>query len=180
MTRTNLAIVLAVLLAPSIATAQAPPDLERLVQPAHVPPPSSVAAIDPTAMPFVVEPSSTETRERLNAPLFTTGAVVFFAPYAASLTIAGHSDHVGADRLYVPVAGPWLALQRWGDCFEPTCDRSTSDTALLVVDGVVQAAGVVAMLDALFEPSHRLVVHTADTRIHFAPRHDGLTVFGRF
>jgi hypothetical protein len=118
-----------------------------------------------------------------NAPVVATGALVFLGSYGASVVVAGSSDHAGADRLYVPVAGPWLALQDWGQCSitSPSCDKSTTDKVLLVADGIFQAAGIVTMLDGLFEPTHHTVVtRTADTKLHITPTHNGVTMFAHF
>lgn len=130
-----------------------------------------------------LEPEYDTVYDDINAPVFTTGALLFGASYGASV-IAGH------DRLYIPVAGPWLALSERGDCpiTSAACDSETTTKVLLVADGIFQAAGVLAMIDGILEPSSRRVqVRTTkvDTKVRVAPASigtggSGVTVFGRF
>jgi hypothetical protein len=83
----------------------------------------------------------------------------------------------------VPVAGPWLALNDWGNCpiTSSSCDTNTTDKVLLVADGVFQAAGLIAMVDGVLSPSHhRVVTRTADRKVHVTPTGSGLAVFGHF
>lgn len=118
----------------------------------------------------------------MNTSVFGSGIVLFGGSYLASVIAAGASDHPGADRLYVPVLGPWLALGSWGNCpvANPSCDSDTSDKVLLVADGIVQAAGVLTMIDGLVWPtSHRHVV-VADTKVHVTPTSNGMALFGHF
>lgn len=129
------------------------------------------------------QPEGTEVSDEWNAPVFATGALVFAGSYAASAVVAGTSSHVGADRLYVPVVGPWLALNDWGNCpiEQPRCDNNTTDKVLLVADGVFQAAGVITMVSGLLSPSHHTVyTRTADLKPKVTPTHNGLAVIGRF
>jgi hypothetical protein len=119
----------------------------------------------------------------MNAPVFTTGALVFAATYGASVITAAASDHPGADRLYVPLAGPWLALADWGHCpvANPGCDSNTTDKVMLVVDGVFQAGSLIGMLDSLVQPSHHAhTVVVADKKVHVTPTGNGFAVFGHF
>jgi hypothetical protein len=56
---------------------------------------------------------------------------------------------------------------------------------LLIADGVFQAAGVIAMIDGVLQPSHhRVYTRTAkvDTKLHVTPTvsHPGMAVFGHF
>jgi hypothetical protein len=137
----------------------------------------------PAQGPTYVEPEGNEVYDNWNAPVFATGAVVFGAAYAGAAIAGSESDHNGADRLWVPVAGPWLALNDWGNCpiEEPRCDNNTTDKVLLIADGVFQAAGLVAMVDGVLSPTHhRVVTRTVDTKVHVSPTHNGFAVFGHF
>ena len=198
-------IILGALLVPAMAYAQQNPD----DQPQPPPPPAPAPA--PTAPPTVIETQpaqpatnpvvvvnpnttqpapqpvytnpETDVYDSWNAPVFATGALVFAGTYGASAIVAGSSNHAGADRLYVPVVGPWLALNDWGNCTitNPSCDSNTTDKVLLVADGVFQAAGLITMLDGVLEPSrHHVVARTADKKVHVTPTHNGLMVFGHF
>lgn len=173
-----------------------PPAGTTVPDPNAVPPAPTTVTTETTTPPpvVVVQPTSTtpattfqpETEEEYdawNAPVFTTGAVLFGGSYAAAAIVSGESDHPGANRLWVPVVGPWLALNDWGSCpiDQPRCDTNTTDKVLLIADGVVQAAGILTMVDGLLMPSHHKVVRrTVDTKVHVTPTGNGLAVFGHF
>ncbi len=201
----TLGFVACAALVPALAYAQAPQDPDQ-PQPQPPPPPAPAPAPGPTvnttttAQPPVVvvnpqtpqaapapvvnaEPEGYEEYDMWNAPVFATGAIVFAGSYGASAIVAGSSNHPGADRLYVPVVGPWLALNDWGSCpiSNPSCDQNTTDKVLLVADGVFQAAGLITMLDGVLQPSsHHVLARTADRGIHVSPTPNGAMVFGHF
>jgi hypothetical protein len=200
----TLGFVLGAALIPATAFAQpadpyAPPaqapattSTTTVVTPAQPPaqqPPVVVVNPEPQPQPRAVvleqNPETYTVTDSWNAPVFATGALVFAGSYGGSAVVAASSDHVGADRLYVPIAGPWLALNDWGDCpiEEPRCDKNTTDKVLLVADGVFQAAGVVTMLTGLLAPSSHTVVgspRTAKTEVKVTPTHNGFAVVGKF
>lgn len=144
----------------------------------------------PAPTSYTPETQYEEVSDSYNAAMFTTGALVFAASYGASVIVAGSSeDERGNRRLYVPVVGPWLALNDRGDCdiTKSSCDHETTAKVLLIADGVFQAAGLIAMVDGLLQPStHRVVTRTArrDTKIHVTPTaqngNPGLAVLGKF
>jgi hypothetical protein len=144
---------------------------------------SHVALADDALQPRT-EPASPETNDAdYTNTRFTAGTAVFVASYAASAIVAGTSDHEGANRLYIPVAGPWMALNDWNTCngTQLLCSSTNTDKALLIADGVVQAAGLVVMIDGLMDPTSagsRMVV--ADTKLHFAPSSNGAFVWSHF
>jgi hypothetical protein len=152
-------------------------------QPQQQPP---VVIVNPAPRATVVQqtPESYEVVDAWNAPVFATGALVFAGSYGASAVAAAASDHPGADRLYVPVAGPWLALNDWGDCpiEQPRCDENTTHKVLLVADGVFQAAGVLTMVTGLLSPTtHTVYQRTADAKkIKVTPTRNGFAVLGRW
>lgn len=170
----------------------APTTTTTVVTPAQpVPqPPPPVVVLNPNPQParttvITREPETYEVTDSWNAPVFATGALVFAGAYGASAIVAGTSEHVGADRLYVPVAGPWLALNDWGDCpiEQPRCDENTTEKVLLVADGVFQAAGVITMVTGLLAPSTHTVYRsprTADTSVKVRPTRNGFAVLGHF
>lgn len=209
---TNRFILLGALLAPAVALAQPasdptapppPPDAQPLPPP---PPQEPVAAPAPTVIvtppapseqpPPVTttvlapEPEYEVVEDSYNAPIFFTGALVFGASYGASVITAASSDDArGNHRLYVPLAGPWLALSDRGSCdiTLSRCDNETTAKILLIADGVFQAAGVLAMLDGIFQPSsHRVITRRAklDTKVRVVPStvqgEPGAMIFGRF
>jgi len=206
----SLGIVLAAAVLPAVASAQdqpydpnaAPPPPAQpapqqapapVMQPAPVtttttnnPPPVVVVNPNepaPQQGPTYVQPEGNEVYDDWNAPVFASGALVFGASYAGAAIASSESDHPGADRLWVPVAGPWLALNDWGNCpiEQPRCDTNTTDKVLLIADGVFQAAGLVTMVDGLLAPSHhRVIARTADKQVHVTPTGNGFAVFGHF
>jgi hypothetical protein len=161
-------------------TVVTPPQQPQQQQPVVIvnpPPPARTTVVRQT-------PESYEVVDAWNAPVFATGALVFAASYGASAVVAATSDHPGADRLYVPVAGPWLALNDWGDCpiENPRCDENTTEKVLLVADGVFQAAGVITMVTGLLSPTSHTVytTRTADKSLKLRPTKNGFAVLGRF
>jgi len=149
----------------------------------------------PTATVINQEPAYETVSDRWNAPVFTGGAILFLGSYGASAITAATLDRDErdrwADQLYIPVAGPWLALNDYtnGNCprTDSTCDNSTATKGLLIADGVVQAVGVIGMVDGLLQPTYhrRAVRYTYDTKVHVRPGvvgrgGSGLHVFGRF
>lgn len=175
-------VLLGALSIPALASAQPAPG-EPGAPPTEVPPPPPADAPPPTAVqgPTVIvtppppppapvvsvppEPEYREVYDSYNAPVFATGAVVFALSYGASVITAATSDNQrGNNRLYVPVVGPWLALNDRGSCdiLKSACDHETTAKVLLIADGVFQAAGVIGMLDGLLQPStHRVIVTQA-------------------
>jgi len=161
-----------------------------VVTPAPAPqpqPPVVIVNPEPQApRTTVVQPAeSYEVYDAWNAPVFATGALIFAGSYGASAVVAATSDHPGADRLYVPVVGPWLALNDWGDCpiEQPRCDENTTEKVLLVADGVFQAAGVITMITGLLSPTSHTVYNrpaVTDKSIKIRPTKNGFAAFGRF
>lgn len=106
-----------------------------------------------------------ETYTTLNTGLLASGAVIFGASYGASIIAASQSDNEADDRLWVPIAGPWLDLSERGDCNieNEACDDETTTKVLLVADGVFQAAGAAMMVGSVLFPKtvHRSAPATA-------------------
>lgn len=173
-------MALVALLLPAASFAQ-PTPAAPVVSPPPVPEPASYTR---------TEPEYQEVTDAYNAPMFTTGALVFAASYGVSVVVAATSStDRGNQRLYVPVLGPWLALndRRSCDITKSSCDHETTAKVLLVADGVFQAAGIIGMLDAILLPSsHRVVTRSAklDTRLHVKPTavhgDPGVAVWARF
>ena len=162
-------------------TVVTPPQQPQQQQPVVVVNPQPQAP--PPTVVNTQNPEGTEVSDSYNAGVFATGALVFAGSYGASAIVAATSDHVGADRLYVPVVGPWLALSDWGNCpiGDARCDSTTTDKVLLVADGVFQAAGLVTAVTGLLVPTHHTVyTRTASSKIKVTPTHNGFAVLGRF
>ena len=156
-------------------------------------PPVVVINPSPPAHKKTVQPAEDyETRTSpWNAPVFTTGAIVFAGSYGGAVITAAASENDtidrGNDRLYIPLAGPWLALEDRHDCPRvpgERCDNETAKRGLLVLDGVLQAGGVITMLTGLFSPHEHVVRRpVVSKRVRVSPRvggHLGLSVVGSF
>lgn len=182
-------VMLGALLVPALAAAQPTPNDPNAPTPTELPPPpappapgtppppdvpapaqSATVIVTPAPAPVVTtvpEPRYRVVHDSYNAPVFATGALVFAATYGASvITAATTNGERGNNRLYVPVVGPWLALNDRGSCdiTRTACDHETTVKVLLIADGVFQAAGIVGMLDGLLQPSsHREVL--VETRL---------------
>jgi hypothetical protein len=185
--KSALAIALAAILLPSVAFAQSTDDEQQqstppvvIVNPPADPPPAPPPPQETTVV--IPERETSYTTTSVNTPMIMGGAVLFLGSYGASVAVASNNDHNGADRLYVPLVGPWLALNDWGSCDDienSACDDTTTAKVLLIGDGVAQALGVLAFTGGILSPRH----HTVDTStagIHVAPTHNGAVVFGRF
>lgn len=168
---------------------QAPAPAPQPAAPAPAPTPTTnnTTVVTPAAM---AQPETTTTSDTgvtattetayINTPVFSTGATVFAISYGAGVISAASTDTKSNDRLYVPVVGPWLALHdrikdnNCGDLGNASCDSNTTAKVLLVVDGVFQAAGLLAMVDGVLDPGTTEVHHTATVaknskKVHFAP-----------
>jgi hypothetical protein len=162
-------------------------------------PPSTTVVVETEDPPVVVvNPNErlyeTDTVESFNTTWFTAGAIIFGASYGASVigAAAMEDEDDGAwDNLYIPVAGPWLALDELDDCRTVLDDcngDSTTEQVLLVTDGIIQGAGILTMAYGLLVPEEHTVttVRTAklDTRTRWKPiatgKMTGVAVSGRF
>jgi hypothetical protein len=92
--------------------------------------------------------SETRVRTFPNRPLLVTGSVLLGGAYLPALVGAAVSDRRGDDKMFIPVAGPWLTLTH-GD------DETGGQKALLVADGAVQGLGALMMLAGLVIPETR-------------------------
>jgi hypothetical protein len=157
--------------------------------------PAPIVIVNPPPRATVIstEPAYETVEDQWNAPVFASGALVFALSYGGSVVAAASRDAEErdrwAERLYVPVVGPWLALNDHGACpiERPSCDDETTTKVLLVADGVLQATGVITMVAGLLQPTHhRRVVRMSanDTKVRVRPSvgrgGSGLEVFGRF
>jgi hypothetical protein len=118
---------------------------------------------DPDSTTYLVPATGVQddTYTTMNTPLLASGIVVFGASYGASVIAASQSDNDADDRLWVPIAGPWLDLSDRGDCNiqNDACDNETTTKVLLVADGVFQAGGAAMILGSMLFP--RTVHRTA-------------------
>lgn len=106
----------------------------------------SARAEDPPAPPVRYPPSSVRPK------LIVGGVAVTGIAYGAAF-LAGESTSTwpGSPDMKIPIAGPWIALAKNGCPPEnPGCDAFVYLRAgLLVVDGLLQAAGLAIVAEAI-------------------------------
>jgi hypothetical protein len=114
-----------------------------------------------------------------------TGLVVLGGSYGASAIGAAISDRDYHDKLYYPVAGPWMALDD-RDCNADPCPRKTLETTLLIGSGIVQGLGALSLVMSLFIPEKTTQEWylIGNEHLTVAPMADGSRLgagaFGRF
>ena len=102
--------------------------------------------------------TSSETVTEKGGPsrsMLMSGVVTFGLTYGAGAIVAATSSRAADHDMFVPVAGPWMALFNRGDCGGATgrsCDTETTYKVLIVADGIGQALGALMVIDAFFNP----------------------------
>jgi hypothetical protein len=121
--------------------------------------------------------------------MLVSGLGTFGISYGAAVVVAATSNLDADHRMYVPFAGPWMALSGRGPCGVGTprsCDAATADKVLIITDGVFQALGGLLVVEAFFNPETRTVTRAdaEQPRIRLAPlvgaNGYGLAAFGNF
>jgi hypothetical protein len=77
--------------------------------------------------------------------------VLLGGSYGASAIVAATSDRAADEKLYYPVAGPWMDLND-RNCDVNACPNRTTDTILLIGDGILQGLGALTLVVSLFVP----------------------------
>jgi hypothetical protein len=87
--------------------------------------------------------------------LVLSGFVFLGLSYGPSLYVANRSGLPSDHRLDIPIAGPWLDLGSRPGCVGPyhNCSNEPGYTALLVLDGFIQAVSAIQILAGLGELS---------------------------
>jgi hypothetical protein len=125
-----------------------------------------------------------ESPRRVDPMLTMTGAVMFGVPYTASIAVAAGSE-LAADRwLYLPVVGPIGDFVHRNTCTSWGCRGfDLGSVALpLVLNSVVQAAGLGVFIVSLARPSAPARRPRAAVRVVPTPLRDGagVSAFGTF
>ena len=122
------------------------------------------------------------------AMLFS-GIGTFGISYGAAAIVAGTSDLDADHRMFVPIAGPWMALGGRGGCgagTPRTCDAATTDKVLIITDGVFQALGALLVVESFLNPETITTTRASaePPTLHVAPTFGangyGLAAFGNF
>lgn len=152
---------------------------------------SSADVVATMPAPPAMTETTTTTYAGPNRGLVFGGLFMLGAPYIASVIVASESDHPGDNKLYIPVAGPWLDLGQRGDCSSATmnCSNEPMNKAFLIGDGIFQGVGALSLVVGLMVPERHVVhrvVRSADAKpsVRFAPvtyrGGSGLAAFGSF
>ena len=133
--------------------------LQQQTQQTYVP--QSVALSGPRVLKDWHEgdpiPPGYHPSERMRGGLIGGGIGLFAPSYIISILIAGaNADNGSANALWIPVVGPFIQMAQVGGA---NCDASCSSTADigLVLDGLVQAAGVAMFIFGVAVPKTVLV-----------------------
>jgi hypothetical protein len=110
-----------------------------------------------------------------NVPILAAGIGTFVASYGAAITVGAANSNSADNNLFIPIAGPWLDLQNRPSCGgpgAPSCSIEDGSRALLVIDGIFQGLGVLAIGLGLVVPEKRHTVVSARTQkpsVHVFP-----------
>lgn len=128
-----------------------------------------------------------EELTRANTPMIVSGLVTFGLAYGVSALVAATTDSEPNDELYVPIVGPWRAIQERGDCpvAEADCAHETTTKIRLGVLGVFQAIGAATFLYGLVHERKVNRTTVAGQEMEFLPLSmpnggRGLAVTGSF
>jgi hypothetical protein len=104
--------------------------------------------------------------------------------------VAAANDKWYDNKLYVPVAGPWMSLANRPACGalgQNSCAAEGGFKALLIIDGIAQALGAVGTVAGLVAPQTRttVVARTAEAdkkpqaiKVRFVPSSVGRSAYG--
>jgi hypothetical protein len=114
------------------------------------------------AQEVVATPAPTQTTSETvtqrggpSRAMLSGGILTLGVTYGAGAIVAATSDRDSDHRLFVPIAGPWMALFDRGDCGGTTgrsCDLETTYKVLIVADGIGQALGATMIIGAFLSP----------------------------
>ena len=104
--------------------------------------------------PDLPAPEGTTTQFPINRPLLLTGTVVFGGTYLASgIDSLASGRQADRNNLGIPIAGPWMDYANRGCSTPGQCNANeTGYKALLVLGGIGQGLGALAMVTSLFLP----------------------------
>jgi hypothetical protein len=84
-----------------------------------------------------------------NQILLITGLALFGAPYLTSAVVGATRDRHGDRQLFIPITGPFADLEAHNCSLQP-CDGFNGSA--LITAGVLQSAGLVALVASAFLP----------------------------
>jgi len=156
----------------SVTAAAQEPDAQVTVQQS---PPVVQPVVQTPARPMEGERETITEKGGPSTGMLTSGLVMFGVSYGAAAVAGAASDADGRGDLFVPFAGPWMAL----DSYE-----SSASKVFLVTDGVFQGLSGLLLIGAFLNPQERTITKTRTTQLHVAPSVSpeflGLAAAGRF
>lgn len=130
-------------------------------------------------------PTGYHVEQQPRRGLVTAGALTLGIPWALGVAIASSRDFSNQSAwLVVPVLGPWFNIAARKS--ETTCDydgdacyvvKDHSFQAMMIVDGLTQAAGAIMVIYGLASPK-QVVTPDLPGRLHFAPATMGKLGYG--
>jgi len=90
-----------------------------------------------------------------SASELSSGIVTLGLTYGMAAIVAAESPQPADHRMFVPVAGPWMALANRPGCggaTGPSCGTETTYSVLIVADGIGQALGSLLIVGAFLHP----------------------------
>jgi hypothetical protein len=154
------------LFAPSIASAQLPPEGQEVVE---------------TNVIETNVPVSSEKRvfRPPNRQALAAGVALFGIPYVSSVAVAITSHRSANHMLYIPAVGPWLALLQRDCSGDMPCAGKTLSGALLIADGVAQDVGLVIAGVSFFLPEEKTSLKIGKSaRVTVTPTRMGPGAYG--
>ena len=113
------------------------------------PPPEPLAPMSQTRSETVTERGGPSASE------LSSGIVTLGLTYGMAAIVAAESPQSADHRMFVPVAGPWMALANRPGCggaTGPSCTTETTYSVLIVADGIGQALGSLLIIGAFLHP----------------------------
>jgi hypothetical protein len=102
-----------------------------------------------------------------NRAIIAGGVAAFLGAYLPGVVVAIANDKSYDDKLYIPVAGPWVALSDRPPCGsgigQTSCTLSNTYEWLLISSGIVQGLGVIAIALGVVVPERRTHLVSAPT-----------------
>jgi hypothetical protein len=155
------------------------------------PPPPPPATGSPEVQPILGERT---THQPPNGPLLIGGLIAFGGSYIPSVIVAAEANTSFDNFLYIPIVGPWLDLANRPQCggrLQPACSTEWGRKAILVANGIIQAAGATAIVLGIVLPGRHSELVTAklgraqELRMNIVPSQVsadgfGLTAIGDF
>ncbi len=130
--------------------------------------------------------SEQRTYTRPNRPLLVASLATLAISYTPAFIVAATSPHVGDNKLFIPVIGPWWDLAERPKCGDGAgktgCRNEFFNDSALILAGIAHAAGLIGLVSAFFIPEERKVTTVTGSNtpiknftVHFTP-----TTLGRY